>query len=48
MWTFILIGLFWFLRLSGSEAIRPGKAKPANPIANVARFIAQPRCGWHG
>jgi hypothetical protein len=43
IWTFILIALFWFLRLSGSEAIRPGKAKPANPITNIARFVAQPR-----
>jgi len=42
-WTLILIALFWFLRLSGSTAIRPGKARPVNPIANIRRFVAQPR-----
>jgi MFS family permease len=42
-WTIILIALFWFLRLSGSTAIRPGKARPANPIANIRRFVGQPR-----
>jgi predicted MFS family arabinose efflux permease len=42
-WTLILIGLFWFLRLSGSAAIRPGKNRPANPIANIRRFVVQPR-----
>lgn len=42
-WTLILIALFWFLRLSGSTAIRPGKNKPVNPIASIRRFIAQPR-----
>ena len=42
-WTFILIALFWYLRLSGSSGIRPGKAKPVNPIASIRRFVAQPR-----
>ena len=42
-WALILIALFWFLRLSGNSAIRPGKAKPVNPIANIRRFWAQPR-----
>ena len=42
-WALILIALFWWLRLSGSTAIRPGKLRPANPIANIRRFAAQPR-----
>lgn len=42
-WTLILIALFWYLRLSGSTAIRPGKTRPVNPIASIRRFIAQPR-----
>jgi MFS family permease len=42
-WALILIALFWFLRLSSNRAIAPGRLRPANPIANVARFIAQPR-----
>ena len=42
-WTLILIALFWYLRLSGSTAIRPGKSRPVNPIASIRRFVAQPR-----
>ncbi len=42
-WALILIALFWWLRLSGSTAIRPGKLRPVNPIANIRRFVAQPR-----
>jgi len=42
-WPLIQIALFWYLRLSGSTAIRPGKSRPVNPIASVRRFIAQPR-----
>lgn len=43
MWALILIAVFWWLRLSGSTAIKPGKLRPANPIANIRRFVAQPR-----
>jgi MFS family permease len=42
-WTLILIALFWYLRLSGSTAIKPGKSRPVNPIASIRRFVAQPR-----
>ncbi len=39
----ILIALFWLLRLSDHAIIRPGYAKPPNAIANVVRFVRQPR-----
>jgi MFS family permease len=42
-WACLLIALFWHLRLSGNPAIKPGKNRPVNPIANVRRFVAQPR-----
>jgi MFS family permease len=42
-WALILIALFWYLRLSGSTAIKPGKARPVSPVASVRRFVTQPR-----
>lgn len=39
----ILLCFFWYFRLSDNIAIRPGKTKPANPLANIGRFLAQPR-----
>ncbi len=42
-WALILIALFWWLRLSGSTAVQRGKLRPVNPIANIRRFMAQPR-----
>jgi len=42
-WALILIALFWALRLSGNPAIKPGQLRPVNPIANIRRFVAQPR-----
>jgi len=39
----ILLGLFWYFRLSDDPAIKPGKVRPANPLANVGRFVSQPR-----
>ncbi len=42
-WALILIALFWWLRLFSNSAIRPGKLRPVNPIANIRRFVAQPR-----
>jgi predicted MFS family arabinose efflux permease len=35
--------LFWHFRLSDNALIRPGKIRPANPLANIGRFVAQPR-----
>lgn len=41
-WAVVLLGAFWAFRLTDSP-IRPGPAKPVNPLANIARFLAQPR-----
>ncbi len=38
-----LLALFWTYRLGDNPSIRPGKMRPANPLANIGRFIAQPR-----
>ena len=38
-----LLILFWYFRLSENSAIRPGKAKPSNPLKNIRRFVSQPR-----
>ena len=38
-----LLALFWFYRLSDNTMIAPGKSRAANPLANIGRFIAQPR-----
>jgi MFS family permease len=42
-WALALIAIFWFFRLSSNQAISPGPLKPVRPLANVARFMAQPR-----
>jgi hypothetical protein len=42
-WALALIAIFWSLRLTGNPAVRPGKLRPSNPIANIRRFAAQPR-----
>ena len=38
-----LLALFWYYRLGDNPLIRPGKTRAANPLANIGRFIAQPR-----
>ena len=38
-----LLALFWTYRLGDNPSIRPGKTRPANPLANIGRFVAQPR-----
>lgn len=43
VFSLALLALFWFYRLSDNKVIRPGKAKPVNPLANVGRFLSQPR-----
>jgi MFS family permease len=42
-WAIVLIGIFFWFRLSGRKAIAPGNLRPANPLANIRRFVAQPR-----
>jgi MFS family permease len=39
----VLLALFWFYRLSDNTMIAPGKSRAANPLANIGRFVAQPR-----
>ena len=39
----VLLALFWYFRLSDNAAIRPGKIRAANPLANIGRFVRQPR-----
>jgi MFS family permease len=40
----VLMAVFWFLRLSDSGASLPsGNLQPFNPLANVRRFLSQPR-----
>ncbi len=39
----ILLCLFWYYRLGDNQLIRPGKTRPVNPLANIGRFMAQPR-----
>jgi MFS family permease len=38
-----LLALFWFFRLSDNPMIRPGATRPASPLANIGRFLRQPR-----
>ena len=38
-----LLALFWYLRLHDHSIIRPGKSQQPNPLANVRRFVSQPR-----
>jgi MFS family permease len=42
-WALVLVAIFWSIRLSGAEALKPGVLRAANPLANIRRFVAQPR-----
>ena len=39
----LVLSVFWYLRLHESTAMPSGTLAPFNPIANAARFVAQPR-----
>jgi MFS family permease len=39
----VLLIMFWRYRLSDNPLIRPGKTRASNPLANIGRFVAQPR-----
>ena len=39
----VLLVMFWRYRLSDNALIRPGKTRASNPLANIGRFVAQPR-----
>lgn len=42
-WACLLIGLFWYLRMSEGGVIVPARKPPENPFHFVPRFISQPR-----
>ena len=42
-WALLLIVTFWYFRLTDGNAIRAGTLRPATPLANVRRFVGQPR-----
>jgi MFS family permease len=39
----LLVMFFWYLRLNDHPIIRAARTKPQNPLANVGRFVSQPR-----
>jgi MFS family permease len=39
----ILLSLFWFYRLGDNPMIAAGKSRAINPLANIGRFVSQPR-----
>ncbi|HVM84109.1 MAG TPA: MFS transporter [Candidatus Binatia bacterium] len=43
-----LMTYFWYLRLSDNPAVAAARKAPPNPLANVKRFVSQPRLmlGW--
>ncbi len=43
LFALILLIVFWRYRLGDNALIRPGKSRPANPLANIGRFVSQPR-----
>lgn len=39
----VLLAMFWRYRLGDNALIRPGRIRASNPLANIGRFVAQPR-----
>lgn len=39
----LLVIFFWYLRLNDHPIIRAARTRPQNPLANVGRFVSQPR-----
>jgi MFS family permease len=37
------LAFFWFLRMQDNPAVRPATRPAPSPLANIARFVAQPR-----
>lgn len=48
LFSLVLIGVFWFLRLGNGKLIARARAPAPNPLAFLGRFAAQPRLigGW--
>jgi MFS family permease len=44
----VLLSYFWFLRISDNPAVAAARKAPPNPLANIQRFVSQPRLmlGW--
>lgn len=43
VFALILLVTFWYFRLGDNRMIRAGKVPAVNPIANIGRFVRQPR-----
>jgi predicted MFS family arabinose efflux permease len=43
VFALILLATFWYFRLGDNRMIRAGKVPAVNPIANIGRFMRQPR-----
>lgn len=43
VFSFVLLGIFWYLRISEKGPIRPARMVPPNPFISVGRFWSQPR-----
>jgi len=43
IWAGLLIGTFWYFRMSDGGVIIPAKVPPANPVEFVPKFVSQPR-----
>jgi MFS family permease len=43
VFALVLLALFWTYRLGDNPLIAPGKSRPINPLANIGRFVSQPR-----
>jgi MFS family permease len=39
----LVVAFFWYLRLNDHPVIRAADSTPQNPLANVGRFVSQPR-----
>ncbi len=39
----LVLGYFWFLRLTDDPAVKPMKTAPANPVRYLPKFFGQPR-----
>jgi MFS family permease len=39
----VLLGYFWYLRITENPAVAAAKRPPPNPFSNLARFVRQPR-----
>jgi predicted MFS family arabinose efflux permease len=43
LFSLTLLATFWYFRLGDNKLISAGKAPAVNPLANIGRFVSQPR-----